>query len=175
MSFFRQLLLVFVFLCLLTTGVHSFDASDAPEEVSIDSIKELYDGVVFDHLSHIDFADGRCAKCHHNTAGVPMSKKICVECHKKSVTEGDKLACGDCHKLHPFAAVHMKKKEFLLYHIDKPSLKAAYHLKCIGCHKEQGAPTGCTDCHEMTESGKRFFNTGPFAPAPKADHGKEHH
>jgi hypothetical protein len=172
------LLFVVINLCLFyPSDGFTIDPSDAPDSVIIDSIKAFYDGVEFDHKSHVDFSEGNCARCHHNTAGAPMTEERCTRCHKSTVTGGDKISCSDCHPLHPFVAVQVKKmeEEFLLYHIDKPSLKAAYHLNCLMCHKEQGAPTGCSDCHKMTEAGKRFFETGPYAPKPRADQEKGHH
>lgn len=166
------------FLCLVfyffyTSNGFAIDPSDAPDSLTIDSIKNLYDGVEFDHESHVDFAEENCAECHHNTVGVPMKEKRCSECHQQSITGREKVACGDCHSLQPFAAVQLKKmEERFLYHIDKPSLKAAYHLNCLMCHKEQGAPTGCNDCHKMTVAGERFFDTGPYAPKSRGDHEK---
>ena len=58
-----------------------------------------------------------------------------------------------------------------LHHTGKVGLKGAYHLKCMGCHQEMGAPTGCQDCHPRNSKGDKFFHAGAFAPetagAPK--------
>ena len=41
---------------------------------------------------------------------------------------------------------------------NKPGLMGAYHLQCMGCHKEMGMekPVSCTDCHkEKTHEPKK--------------------
>jgi hypothetical protein len=56
------------------------------------------------------------------------------------------------------------------------SLASAQALEdCLACHEENGAPTGCTDCHAMTDAGEKFYNTGKYAPEAKAaGHGGGH-
>jgi len=91
-----------------------------PDRVTIDKIKNLWEGVNFNHTSHVGYAD-KCASCHHNSP------------------EGVTPACSDCHRTgnivdSPAAGT---------------SLKAAFHKQCIGCHRDMGAgPTDhCVDCH----------------------------
>ncbi|MCX9009918.1 MAG: cytochrome c3 family protein [Candidatus Methanoperedens sp.] len=65
-----------------------------------------------------------------------MSNKIsCKTCHHNS---GDEIhACKDCHST-PFNPDNSSK----------PGLKAAYHQRCMFCHKEIfGGPESCTKCH----------------------------
>jgi hypothetical protein len=64
-----------------------------------------------------------------------MSNKIaCTTCHHNS----DKIQpCKNCHD-----------KPFDLSNVDKPGLKAAYHQRCISCHKNKfDGPDSCTHCH----------------------------
>ena len=65
-----------------------------------------------------------------------MSDKVsCQTCHHNS---GDEIrACKDCHNI-PFNPQNSSK----------PGLKAAYHQRCMSCHKEVfGGPESCTVCH----------------------------
>lgn len=65
-----------------------------------------------------------------------MSEKVsCKTCHHNS---GDVIhACKDCHDSP--ANPHDSKK---------PGLKAAYHQRCISCHKEDfSGPDSCIKCH----------------------------
>jgi len=100
-------------------------ASDSPQDMVIDLLAKKYMPVQFSHGYHADML-GDCSTCHHHSPA------------------GETPACGECHQAKPGP-----KKD------DMPFLKAAYHLNCMGCHKEMGAgPTGCTDCHakKKTES-----------------------
>lgn len=65
-----------------------------------------------------------------------MSEKVsCTTCHHNS---GDEIhACRDCHDspANPHDST-------------KPGLKAAYHERCISCHKEEiSGPVSCKKCH----------------------------
>ncbi|MDF1579753.1 MAG: cytochrome c3 family protein [Desulfuromonadales bacterium] len=51
----------------------------------------------------------------------------CTTCHHKGVEAG---ACASCHD---------GKKA--------PKAKNAFHKLCKNCHKKDGGPTGCKDCH----------------------------
>lgn len=150
-------------LCLPFTS-HG-DTSLLPEMVTLDSLAQLYEGVEFDHDMHLDIA-ADCTVCHHHAAGVPTTKENCARCHGA----GDVLeleACENCHIADPFSAETITAKETdpSIYHIDKPGLKAAYHLNCLDCHDEMGGPVGCEDCHERTEVGDAFYHSGEYAPS----------
>ena len=54
-----------------------------------------------------------------------------------------------------------------LFHIEKPGLKGAFHLNCVGCHQEMEGPTGCEECHTMSETGEKRFNTGRYTPSTR--------
>ncbi|PLX47791.1 MAG: class III cytochrome C [Desulfobulbaceae bacterium] len=147
------------------------------EVFELDSVKNLYEGVSFDHDMHIEITGEDCTACHHHTAGTAPVDPLCVTCHANS-PEADDPSCKSCHAKDVFDADNMKKNwdTPLLHHRNKPGLKAAYHRNCLGCHEEIGAPTGCTDCHAMTEVGEKFYNTGKYAPEPTAaGQGGGHH
>lgn len=150
----------------------TMSAEDAPETVEIDSLAKLYGSVEFDHAMHTEMA--KCSDCHHHTTGTGPASPTCARCHEGS-EEGETVSCQECHMAEPFIRKNLKKMENPeLFHIDKPGLKGAYHLNCLGCHQEVSGPTGCQDCHKMTEDGDKMFNAGKYAPAGYTP-GAEHH
>lgn len=105
----------------------------------------------------MDLAEG-CETCHHHTTGSPVAGSPCVACHGgkgKAAT----VSCKGCHLPEPFTseALRAKEADITRYHLDKPGLKGAYHLGCLGCHKEMGAPTGCRECHALSVEGEAFY------------------
>lgn len=148
---------------LAPAGGLAMDADDAPESVEIDSLAKLYEPVEFDHATHVTLAE--CSDCHHHTTGSGPASPTCARCHD-GAEEGESVSCYDCHAAEPFGQENLQKMENPeIFHIDKPGLKGAYHLNCVGCHQELDGPTGCQDCHTMTEAGEKLFNTGKHAPA----------
>jgi hypothetical protein len=149
----------------LTMLVHTgwtMDADDAPESVEISSLSKLYGPVAFDHAAHVSMAE--CSDCHHHTTGTGPANPVCGRCHP-GTEEGDTVACTDCHVAEPFTHENLLKMENPeIFHIDKPGLKGAYHINCLGCHQQMDGPTGCQDCHTMTEAGEKRFDTGKYAP-----------
>lgn len=145
-------------------------AGDGPDEVEIDALAQLYEPVYFDHLMHEEVADGNCSVCHHHTLGTPpVENENCMRCHANS-TEADEVSCQGCHAGNRFEAEYLNRidADNTLYHRDKVGLKAAYHLRCMGCHEEMGAPNGCQDCHARTDAGDKFFHAGNYSP-PESD------
>ena len=131
---------------LLTIPIQYGEASDYPDVVELDALETLYEPATFDHEMHVDV--GSCAACHHHTTGTPTEDKNCMECHKAS-GEADTVACADCHtydlsNMDSFTTHTSTDKK---YHLVTTGLKRAYHVNCMGCHEENGAPTGCEDCH----------------------------
>ena len=64
---------------------------------------------------------------------------ITYESKKGNVTfdhkaHGDKMGCDKCHEGEP-AKIEIDKK-------------AAHGASCKGCHKSDGGPTKCNDCHK---------------------------
>lgn len=152
---------------------NTMDAADAPETVEISSLARLYGVVAFNHAMHTEIAS--CEQCHHHTTGSEVTNPNCHRCHATS-GEAATVACKDCHSAEPFSQGELGKLDNpQLYHIDKPGLKAAYHLNCVGCHQQMGGPTGCQDCHTMTEAGEKMFQTGQHTPAAPAGGGHTGH
>jgi uncharacterized membrane protein len=147
-------------------------AMDYPDEIEIDSLANLYEAVVFNHAMHVDATES-CAECHHHTTGTPVLNEYCAKCHDGKV-EMDTVSCQDCHSADPVSAENLNNPSSdFIYHNDKPSLKAAYHLNCLGCHQKVDGPTGCEDCHAKTEAGDKYYRSGEFAPKESA-HSSEH-
>jgi DnaJ-class molecular chaperone len=89
-----------------------------PETVTIDVLSKKYLPVNFPHQSHAEMS-GDCVTCHHHSPA------------------GKTSACSKCHSIKP----SLKKD-------DVPSLKAAYHLQCIDCHRQQDIELSrCAYCH----------------------------
>ncbi len=143
------------------------------EGIEISSLSDLYEPVSFDHDMHIEALEENCTLCHHHTAGTPAEGPRCITCHANS-GEADSPLCADCHVAEPFSAANLEKNRNTpnLYHQVKPGLMAAYHQNCLSCHQEMGAPTGCQDCHTLTDKGEKFYNTGKYAPAQSAASGQ---
>lgn len=152
----------FALLLFAMTPVVICTAQDTPDQITLDSLSELYDGVTFDHVMHVDLAED-CSTCHHHTTGTGTTDARCARCHSQS-TEQASVACRDCHVTKPFSAVSMRGLDPGAYHIDRPGLKGAYHLNCLGCHEQMGAPVGCNDCHQRNAAGDEFFHAGQYAP-----------
>ena len=123
-------------------------AEESPETVVLDSLAQYYEPATFNHAMHVDLTGSEnCATCHHHTTGMPAEDADCVRCHGAS-GETDEVSCTSCHATSPGRAGKMKESLTLnLFHTDATGLKRAYHLQCLGCHKEMEAASGCEDCH----------------------------
>lgn len=88
-----------------------------PETLTLNRLEAKYEPVVFSHQMHTLVAED-CATCHHHSAA------------------GQTPSCNKCHGA-PFDPDNL----------NMPGLKGAYHLQCMGCHKEVDGPMGCTECH----------------------------
>ncbi len=151
----------------------AMEVADAPETIEINSLTHLYGPVDFDHAMHTSIAT--CEQCHHHTTGGEVTDPNCIRCHANS-GEADTVSCRECHSSDRFTKDDLSKLDSpLLYHIDKPGLKGAYHLNCVVCHQQMGGPTGCQDCHAMTEAGEKMFQTGEHAPAETTGGGNSGH
>lgn len=148
-------------------------AMDYPDEIEMKTLAELYQGVVFNHDMHVMIA-GDCATCHHHTLGTPPVDTYCARCHDGS-QEVAAVSCQDCHTRERITAGTLREVERENpFHDDMPDLKGAYHLSCIGCHRELGAPVGCQDCHALAEDGEKFYHSGEYAPDSPAGQGSGH-
>lgn len=145
----KTLLATFILGALLVITSHFLSASEVPVIIKLDGIGDIYGPVTFDHALHMDIAS--CASCHHHTAGMPAEDEKCVQCHTDSCTSC-KISCIECHSACPGCAEKVKESEEVhIFHIDTAGLTRAYHMMCVGCHKEMGTVTGCQDCHLKKE------------------------
>ena len=94
---------------------------EGPDVVVINEMSDNYMGVVFSHRIHSqmsELSDG-CTGCHHYN------------------TTGPILNCRNCHE-------NNRSRE----NVSVPDLKAAYHRKCLSCHKQWSHENGCSNqCH----------------------------
>jgi hypothetical protein len=148
---FYQIILVIFWLL----PAAAMDIEDAPTSVTIDYLQELYEPVDFDHQMHAETYS--CNACHHHTVGDGTQNKTCEKCHANSESSDD-VSCSGCHqqkKTAPSSLTSPTEMDF--YHIDKPGIKGALHLQCLGCHRIEGGPTGCQECHAFTPEGRKRF------------------
>ncbi|HWR58692.1 MAG TPA: cytochrome c3 family protein [Thermodesulfovibrionales bacterium] len=134
--------------CLFfAASVSSGNPAKNPDVITLDSLSDKYEAVVFTHERHASMA-GNCGTCHHehgSSGALP-----CKACHsltpsafKNSVTRGF-IACKNCHS--DFSPAEPKL----------PGLKVAYHGKCFKCHRGISNvgidPKGCAElCHSIKE------------------------
>jgi hypothetical protein len=128
---------------------------DPPETLFLKTLAELYQPVLFDHLSHSEnFA---CNSCHHHAAGEGAATPFCGRCHSHS-SPRDEMSCSGCHTMTPTRVNPAgSPPPEPLYHIDIPLLKSAFHLQCLGCHRRENEPVGCVDCHLFAPEGRKRF------------------
>ena len=102
-----------------------------PETGTINVLSQKYVPVTFPHQSHAEMS-GDCVTCHHRSPA------------------GETLACPACHSIKPAL-----KKD------DVPSLKAAYHLQCMECHRQQDVELArCTFCHAKKQTDAKVKKEG---------------
>jgi hypothetical protein len=149
----KSLFTTIALVTILVASAGYSSATDGPDAVKLDSLSNIYEGVNFDHLLHVDVA--ACGTCHHHTLGTPTVNQDCLRCHKNSGPV-DEVACTGCHPSNPCnpETREVMKPEAQRYHLERTGLKRAYHRNCLGCHYEQGAPTGCEDCHVKKGDGE---------------------
>lgn len=136
---------------LLVSPAPYLSAMDWPDDVELDALVNLYEPVTFDHAMHVEVAS--CENCHHHTAGLTVEDEKCLQCHKENDT-ADEVTCGGCHPANPSSAEQVRASmDTDLFHTNTAGLKRAYHLKCLGCHTEMDAPSGCQDCHPKRDDG----------------------
>lgn len=152
-------------LMILSGGI-SAQAATPPARVTIDQLSNYFVPVDFDHVGHVDMIGG-CSECHHHTTGAVPKNEECQRCHSggKPVAA---IACRDCHAADPFSAAYVREQgaDRFRYHLDQPGLKGAYHLNCVGCHRNAGGPVDCVDCHARTDAGDKLYRTGSYTPKP---------
>ena len=119
---------IFALILMALTATFAL-ASTYPDKVKIGEAQSKQPAVNFDHAKHGERAKS-CDVCHHTQKGLTKEQASKVEVKK----------CADCH-LNPAKADMPSAKEMSL-------TKNPYHIRCIGCHKEEKkGPTVCNQCH----------------------------
>lgn len=129
-------------------------SAEPPETITLDRLQKLYEQVVFDHGMHMEGFD--CSSCHHHTIGGTTEHQLCSRCHKHS-GQTEHVTCSACHENSQNPLPQSEPQAAPVYHIDRPGLKGALHLQCVGCHRLEGGPVGCRECHEFSTAGKTRF------------------
>lgn len=143
---------VVIVIVWLLSAVTTMGMDDPPATVVLDTLQELYEPVEFDHEMHMEGYD--CETCHHHTTGNGTEHPVCGRCHANTLSS-EEVGCIKCHG----ATTHSVEEDIpTIYHIDKPGLKGALHLQCIGCHRQEGGTIGCRGCHELTDAGRKRFH-----------------
>lgn len=160
----RTLMTAGLIVAALRPATRPLQAADVPDRVRIDTLEQYYGKVWFNHAAHIKTLKD-CGVCHHHTTGALVTSPNCVRCHGTSGAT-TVVSCKGCHLARPFesAAIREQERNPLVYHLDKPGLKGAYHLGCLGCHKNMKGPTGCRDCHDLKKEGEALYRVGASAP-----------
>lgn len=116
------------------------DPSTIPYRVRIDSLSNVYGANKFNHERHMvsmqkHIGDDSLAAAFHGS-----SEKLCQTCHHRSPLSATPPKCSNCHSAKADPA-----------HPERPTLKAAYHLQCMGCHDGMKVArpknTSCSNCH----------------------------
>jgi hypothetical protein len=140
----KNITLILLMVCVGVAGAaNSGFGADRPGVRVLDSLKDAYSPVRFDHAKHVAIA-GSCAACHHEHGmgeGLP-----CKQCHSltpqtfKNSAVHSFMPCKNCHGAFDRDNPAM------------PGLKTAYHRQCFTCHRGMANigtdPKGCTElCH----------------------------
>lgn len=117
----------------------TFKDEDIPEKIVIKDMVNKYGPVEFPHRKIVhalqeSLKDSKLATYFHSEKGT-----LCQGCHHKSPPAQKPPRCGNCHG-----------RPFDEKNLSKPGKMGAYHIQCMGCHKEMGIekPMGCTECHK---------------------------
>ncbi|MBN1930979.1 MAG: cytochrome c3 family protein [Desulfobacterales bacterium] len=114
------LAIIFLVVGILSYAAFPAKAPDQPVRLMFEGVAG---NVLFDHKTHtVDSGYGiACQDCHHNLEAGETNPESCGACHE--IESGDE---------------------------DVPKRSDAFHLQCIGCHKEGDAgPQECSGCHVM--------------------------
>ena len=124
-----------------TAVTDTYRDEDIPEIVAIGDLVNEYEAVQFPHRRIVrrlvaNMKEDRLASYFHSQKGT-----ICLACHHNSPVAKKPPRCYSCHGK-PF-----DEKEPL-----RPGMKGAYHLQCMGCHKQMGLKKpdslNCIECHK---------------------------
>jgi hypothetical protein len=108
-------------------------AGNGPDNVNLEPIAgtaKKRPATPFTHKAHWEDYSIKCETCHHPVkakgGAVPSYSCSSSGCHTAS----------ECNN----ATVEKKNKAC-------PNFEDAYHTQCIDCHKKDGGPTKCAECH----------------------------
>lgn len=120
----------------------TYSKDDIPEKVIIGKLSDKYEPVEFPHSKIIDAISSRIKKSKLATYFHGSKNTLCQGCHHNSPDSPKPPKCGTCHN-----------KPFKKNNLFRPGIKGAYHIQCMGCHKEMGVekPAGCIECHKEKE------------------------
>ena len=112
--------------CPKTESSIYHSASEAPEVLVLDELKDRYGSVVFSHRLHAQMSEISigCTGCHHYN------------------TTGPVLNCKKCHE-----------RGRIRENLSIPDLSSAYHRQCLPCHRQWGRSTECETCHMVNTLG----------------------
>ncbi len=117
------------------------DPEEIPDVVTIGILSNEFEANEFNHRQHYQSLLDRVSESKLASAFHTDPATLCAACHHQSPPSKTPPKCVNCHS--PTMSMETP---------DRPALKAAYHLQCMGCHvaMEAGAPdnTSCTSCHE---------------------------
>lgn len=114
-------------------------ATDPPDELTLDACADTKSAVSFPHKAHFEALE--CTTCHHTqeeltleAARGGMEIETCASCHLEP-EEADTPVCTE-----------------------KSLKNNPFHISCVGCHKDALAkdeslsvPTKCAQCHPKGE------------------------
>ncbi len=146
-----------IFMLVMSFSAFCLASGDIPESITFDQLHNLYEPVLFEHQLHADMLP--CSSCHHHLKSMPEEENSCTRCHLQENTQTE-LVCQSCHLSTSITIDQNKESQksiFPFYHLDIPTLKGALHLQCVGCHRIDGGPIGCRECHAFTEQGIQRF------------------
>lgn len=123
-----------------TTMTDTFQLSDIPDNVVIQSLSRKYEPVTMPHRKIVltlvkNIQGNKLASYFHRDPGT-----VCQGCHHNSPAAVKPPGCKSCHG-----------NSFDENHLFKPGLMAAYHRQCMECHEAMNitkpASTDCISCH----------------------------
>jgi len=129
-----SLIMGIIVICQLSPLIGQDQLMDIPESISIRNDKKIFEPVVFTHRKHADMSEmgAGCVTCHHYAEDEIYDP--CADCH---TNDPDDLKSG------------------------MPSMNAAFHRKCLNCHRDWNASNVCGTCHfqKAENAGSEFQKT----------------
>jgi hypothetical protein len=134
--------------------------NDIPETVTIDIMKDLYEGAALPHRKIVRTLSNGAQQSQLATHFHGTEKTLCAGCHHHSPLSTTPPKCASCHGLSSATEPD-----------GRPGLKGAYHGQCIRCHQEMGiekpAATDCAACHKPKPgAAQRTAGSGIKGQAP---------